>query len=261
MLPAVNKHVNRLQKVCEKMQIVRRQHHRMEIDLFAVIKLFWKKKIAIILSGLIAAAALWLAVVLFVSPKYSASITLYANNSNSTDGSTSISTGDISASVQLVDTYAAIILSDPVIDQVIEQNNLAISGKELLECISIGSVNDTEGCRVSVVYTSAEQAASIANAIAEIAPVKIADIVDGCSVKIVNYAKIPTEKASPSYKKACLLGGVLGIFISVIFVFVEALLDTHIKSESDLQAWDVPVLGLVPLPVPISPFGAPVSLI
>lgn len=228
------------------MQIVRRQHRKMEIDLFAVINLFWKEKIIIIFSSIIVALMFLGAVLLFVSPKYAASITLYANNSNSTDINTSISTGDISASVQLVDTYAAIILSDPVIDQVIEQNNLSITSKELLENITIASVNDTEVFRVTVEYVSAEQAASIANSIAEIAPTKIAEIVDGCSVKIVNNAKIPTEKASPSYKKVCILGAAFGFVMSIICIFLVALLDTRIKTESDLQNWDIPVLGVIP---------------
>ena len=228
------------------MKIVRKQQRKIEVDLFAVFHLLWKRKWAIIASGLISSIIVVLVTVLFVTPLYSASVTLYANNSNSSDINTSITSQDISASVQLVDTYAAIILSDPVLDQVIELNGLDISGQELLDCIEITSVNNTEVFKITVDYSSPDKAANIANSIASIAPIKIADIVEGCSVKIVSNAKVPTDTSFPSKKMALLIGMVIGVAISVLTIFITSLLDTRIKDESDLQEWDFPVLGVIP---------------
>lgn len=228
------------------MQIVRKQQRKIEVDLFAVIQLLWKRKWGIITSGLVSAILMLVVTVLFITPLYSASVTLYANNSSSSDINTSITSQDINASVQLVDTYAAIILSDPVLDQVIELNGLEITGQELLECIEITSVNNTEVFKITVEYSSPGMAANIANSIANIAPIKIADIVEGCSVKIVSNAKVPTDKSFPSNKMALVIGMVLGVVISILTVFITALLDTRIKSESDLQEWDYPVLGVIP---------------
>lgn len=228
------------------MQIVRKQQRKIEVDLFAVIQLLWKRKWVIMVSGLVSAIISLLAAVLFITPLYSASVTLYANNSNSSDINTSITSQDINASVQLVDTYAAIILSDPVLDQVIELNGLDTTGKELLDCIEITSVNNTEVFKITVDYSSPETAANIANSIATIAPIKIADIVEGCSVKIVSNAKVPTDKSFPSNKMALLIGLVFGVAISILTIFITALLDTRIKSESDLQEWNYPVLGVIP---------------
>lgn len=228
------------------MQIVRKQQKKIEVDLFAVIQLFWKNKWAILVSGIVSAMIVLTVTMLFVRPKYSANVTLYANNSNSSDINTSITAQDINASVQLVDTYAAIILSDPVLDQVIEKNDLGITGQELLDCIEIGSVNNTEVFKITVTYSSPEKAASIANSIADIAPVKIADIVEGCSVKVVSNAKIPANKSFPSNKMALLLGMMIGVVVSILIIFSRALLDTCIKSEADLHEWDYPVLGVIP---------------
>lgn len=228
------------------MQIVRKQQRKIEVDLFAVFQLLWKRKWTIVASGLISSIVIFLVTVLFVTPLYSASVTLYANNSNSSDINTSITSQDISASVQLVDTYAAIILSDPVLDQVIELNGLDISGQELLDCIEITSVNNTEVFKITVDYSSPDKAANIANSIASIAPIKIADIVEGCSVKIVSNAKVPTDKSFPNNKMALLIGMIIGVAISVLTIFITSLLDTRIKSESDLQEWEFPVLGVIP---------------
>ena len=228
------------------MQIIRRQQRQIEVDMFAVVRLMWAKKWQIILSGASVALLFLLFTLTFIKPLYTASVTLYANNSISTDISTSITTQDLSASVKLVDTYAAIILSDPVLDQVIQQNRLEISAKELVGSIKIKSVNETEVFRVNVKHSSPEMAASIANSIADIAPGKIGNIVDGCSVKIVNNAKVPVEKSYPSNRKAALLGFVIGLALSMGIYIIKALLDTRIKDELDLKEWDYPILGVIP---------------
>lgn len=228
------------------MQIVRKQQRKIEVDLFAVIQLLWKRKWLIFISGLVMACILLAVTALFIRPRYAASVTLYANNSNSADINTSITSQDINASVQLVDTYAAIILSDPVLDEVIANNGLEITGQELLECIEIASVNNTEVFKITVEYATPQKAANIANSIADIAPIKIADIVEGCSVKIVSNAKIPTEKSFPNLKLALVLGMVIGMMLGVLTVFIAALMDTRIKSEADLHDWDYPLLGIIP---------------
>lgn len=227
------------------MQIDNKQQTEKEIDLLAVMRLLWKRKWVILASALASTIIALLVTILFITPVYSANVTLYANNSSSS-GNTSITAQDISVSVHLVDTYAAIILSDPVLDQVIEINGLDTTSQELREQIKITSVNNTEVFRVDVDYSSPEAAANIANSIANLAPIKIADVVEGCSVKIVSNAKVPTQKSSPSMKKALLIGMVIGIAISALTIFIASVLDTRVKGESDLQGWNYPVLGVIP---------------
>ena len=228
------------------MQIIKKQERQVELDLMALAQLVWRKKWIIALTGLVFGAVALLWTIFFVKPLYTASITLYANNSNSTNNTTSITAGDINASVQLVDTYGAIILSDPVLDQVIRENQLDVSGGELMRHIRINSVNNTEVFKVTVEYYSPQMAANIANSIADVAPVKIGEIVDGCSVKIVSNAKTPSSKSSPSNSKAFVLGAAVGIFLSLAVVVIISRLDTRIKSEADLNGWNYPVLGVIP---------------
>ncbi len=228
------------------MQSMKKQRRKIEIDLFAVIALFWQKKLVIIASCLVGAVILFMATMLFVTPMYSAEVTMYANNSTSTDKNTSISSQDINASVQLVDTYAAIILSDPVLDQVVQMNGLTITGQSLMDHITISAVNNTEVFKVKVEYLTPEQAAALANTIADVAPAKIASIVDGCSVKVISGAKIPATKSSPDYKKVIAIGGVAGLVASMLFIFIYSLIDTRIKKESDFDAWEYPVIGVIP---------------
>ena len=91
------------------------------------------------------------------------------------------------------------------------------------------------------------EAEVIANSIAKILPDKIADIVDGSSVRIVDHAIVPSEKVSPNITKMTAIGCFVGVFIAATIIVVLTLLDTKIHDEEYLlQTYNLPVLAVVP---------------
>ena len=89
-------------------------------------------------------------------------------------------------------------------------------------------------------------AARIVNAITDVAPEQITGIVEGSSVKIVDYPKIPTKIDSPSYKRNALLGFIVGFLLSALYVLIMGLRDNTVKSLTDFEMWDFPVLSSIP---------------
>lgn len=228
------------------MQIVKRTDHDVEINLLGVLQLFWHRSWVIIFACLLGAAMVFAGLWLFVTPEYTASITLYVNNSASNDN-TSITQSDLSASAKLVDTYSAIISSSTVLEQVIQQAGLEnITAEDLDDMLSISAVNETEVFTVSISHEDPGAAALVANTIADVAPEQIADIVEGSSVKVIAYAKIPSEISSPSYLKLTIVGAVIGFVVSCAFILVRELVDSTLKSEADLEGFGLPVLCVMP---------------
>lgn len=228
------------------MQIVKRTEDDVEINLLGVVQLLWGKIWTILFCGLFCAVLVFGCLRAFVTPKYTAVVKMYVNNSDSSD-TTSITQSDLTASAKLVDTYAAIISSNTVLTQVLEEAGVdGISPGALESMISTASVNDTEVFVVSVEDSNPGRAALLANTIAEVAPVSIAEIVEGSSVKVVDTAEIPTEISSPHYKQLTLLGGGIGFLLSCIVILIRELMDTSVKSEADLDAFKVPVLCVMP---------------
>ena len=81
----------------------------------------------------------------------------------------------------------------------------------------------------------------------EILPNRIADIVDGSSVRVVHYAIVPSEKASPNITMFTAIGMLLGIAVSCIVVIVLLVRDTLIHNEDYLmETYDLPVLAVIP---------------
>ncbi len=169
--------------------------NRAVIHLDELLKLLLRHIVVIILSTLLLGGVGFSIARFAITPLYQSSIKMYVNNSVSS--STSITSSDLSAAQSLVDTYAVVLTSYPTISAVIEQTGVDYSYGQLCNMISTSSVNDTEVFSVTVTSSDPIEAAEIANAIAEIAPEQIMDVVIGSSVKVIEYARVPTQKAPP----------------------------------------------------------------
>lgn len=114
--------------------------------------------------------------------------------------------------------------------------------------IEASAVNSTEIFEVTVTSTDPEEAENIANTIAVMLPDKIAAIVDGSSVRIVDYAIVPSHRAAPSYTKNTAIGMVLGFVLSCAVVICMELFDETVRTEDYLtQTYpDIPLLAVVP---------------
>ncbi len=218
-----------------------------EIDLLKLFGAYLHRWWLIVLCGILIAAGTWFFSTRFITPMYRAGVTVYVNNSSSGERVESITSGNLSVSQQLVATYVNIIKSDTVLEKVIGAAHLNCSAEQLRKMMSTEQLAKTEMFRVYILHPEPEQAAYIANAIAEEAPAAIEDIVEGSSTKIIDRAKVPQVKYSPNIMKNTAIGGVIGVVLALIYLTLAYLLDVRIKGEEDLAAIaDYPVLGQIP---------------
>ena len=224
----------------------RQTEEYIEIDLMRLLRALWRHVVLIVLVTLLCGGA-GLGLAYGVIPtKYQASALLYVNNSSISVGSTSISLSDLSASQTLVDTYIAILETRLTLEEVLERLDLDYTYEKFLKMIEAEAVNHTEIFEVTVTSRDPEEAERIANTITAVLPDKIAQIVDGSSVRIVDYAVVPEKRHSPSFKVCTLVGALAGMLLSCGIVVVRELLDDQIRGEDDLSACGLPVLAAVP---------------
>lgn len=224
------------------------QKDEIEIDLLKLVKALWHRAWAIALAAVICASAAFSYAAFHITPMYQASALMYVNNSTVSLGSSfSISPGELAAAQSLVETYVVILKSRNTLNEVIERANLPYTYEQLNSMVSASAVNETEIFRVSVTNPDPRAAELIANTVADVLPEKIADIVDGSSVRVVDYAVVPRMSVSPNVTKYTAMGMLLGIFASCGIIVVLALMDTTISSEEYLlQNFDLPVLAVIP---------------
>lgn len=218
-----------------------------EIDLLRLAKALWHRAWAIVLAMILCGMAAFSYTYFLVTPLYRSSALMYVNNSSFTVGSTSVSLADLSASQTLVDTYIVILKTRLTLNEVIEQADLDCSYNTLRSMISAAPVDETEIFEITVTSPDPVQAERIANTIVKVLPEKISEIMDGSSVRTVDFAVLPTHSSSPNITKNVALGFIVGMILSCGIIVLLELLDEQIRDEEYLtQTYELPVLAAVP---------------
>ena len=222
-----------------------------EIDLQKLVQCYLRKWWLIGIGTILAAVIGYWFTSYFITPMYRASVTIYVNNIARGEQITYLSGSNLTAAQQLVNTYIQIIGSDTVLTKVADETGLGISPSGIRSLMSAQQVDDTELFKVFITHQDPERAASIANAIAQVAPGEIENFVVGSSTKIIDYAKVPVRPTSPNVSRNVILGGLVGCVLAVVFLTIAFLLDVRINDEEDLTIiFDLPVLAQIPAFVP-----------
>ena len=226
------------------------QTDEIEIDLLELTGVLLKKAKFIIAITLLTAALAFMITFVFITPQYTATAMMYVNNSSISIGSTSvsISSGELTAAQSLVDTYIVILKSRTTLEDIIRSNNLPYDYDELYEMIESEAVNSTEIFSIDVTSPDPREAEQIANYITQVLPDRIASIVDGSDVRIVDYAVVPSERTSPSFTLNTVIGALAGFVVAVVIVILRYMLDDQIHAEDYLtQTYpEIPLLAVVP---------------
>jgi len=229
-------------KVTEKNDIV-------EIDLkqiwYAIIGKIW----ILFITAIIGAIVFLTGTEFLITPEYKAYAQFYVNNNSFSlgEGSFSLTSQDIMASKSLVETYIVILKSRSCLNDVIDYSGVDHSYGEVRSMITAYAVNKTEVFEVAVTNVNPDEAEKIANAIAYILPKKIANIVEGTSANIVDYAVRPSSPSSPNVAKNTLIGFIVGFGITALIIVVRTIFDTTIREEEDiLNNCEHPILASVP---------------
>lgn len=217
-----------------------------EIDLRSLINMFFTRIKLIALIVAIFGVSFFLFSKFAITPLYTTNFTMYVN-SNKTVVSENISINEMNTATMLVNVYVEMIKSDNILSEVAQQTNLGYTAKDIKAMIGATAVNETPIMQVNVTNPNPAYAIMIANAIADIAPEKITEFMDGSSVKIIDRPKLPEYPSSPNVTKNTAIGLVLGFIVSCGLILLMEILDTRIKSEEELtKLLDIPVIGVIP---------------
>ncbi len=225
------------------------ENDEIEIDLLHLVKVLWKKAWIIILCSILLGAITFSYAFYFVTPQYESKAMMYVNNSSISFGGTSlsISSGELSAAKSLLQIYIIILESRTTLETVIDIADLEYTYEELEKMVEATSVNGSEVFQIVATSEDPAEAELIVDTIVDVLPNRIAEIVDGSNVRLVDSAILPTERSSPSYTKFALIGLLLGFVGSCGVIVVIDLLDTTIRDDDYLfQRYNIPVLAVVP---------------
>jgi capsular polysaccharide biosynthesis protein len=222
-----------------------------EIDLMQIMGALLRQVWWIILAAVVMGAAFFGYATHFITPLYQSEALMYVNNSsyalNPNNPTFAISSSELTAAQSLVETYIVILKTKTTMNDVIREAELDYSVKELMSMISASAVNDTEVFSVKVTSPDPEEARLIADTIANVLPGKIAAVVDGSSVRQVDYVSMSGEKTSPNITRYTAIGILIGALIAGGIIVLHELMNTQVRSEDYLiQTYELPILAVIP---------------
>ena len=214
----------------------------MEIDLIELLYHFLSKWYWLLAGLLIGAVAAGAYTYYRITPKFTATAKLYMV-SNSSD--TIVDLSDFNIGNSLSSDYRELIRVRPVLEEVIEEEELPYTYEQLRNMITISTINDTRILQISATSTSPNEAMTIANALADKATEEIPVLMDTTKPNIAERAIVPTQKSSPSMQRNTLFGGLIGFLIVAAILTVFFLMDDTMSTAEDVQK----KLGIMPLTI------------
>lgn len=214
-----------------------------EIDLMELFLAF-KRRIWLIL----AAAVLGMGVAgafskLALTPQYRSTAMLYILSKETT----LTSLADLQIGSQLTQDYKVIVVSRPVLEEVIEKLNLELDYKQLAAKLEITNPKDTRILSITAQDADPKMAKIIVDEVANTASSYIGDIMEMVPPKMIEDGAIPTHKSSPSNTKNALMGGIAAAMIVCGLIALEVIMNDTVTTEDDVTKYlGLSVLASVP---------------
>ena len=229
-------------------QIVQRPGAEDEIDLVELFYLLWGHAWQIILCLILGAGLALGYTKLLVTPLYQATSSIYIVSASN---NSVVNLTDLQIGAQLTADYQELILSRPLLEDVIENLELTngegepMSTAALSRMITITNTDDTRILKVTVTSPDPQESADIANELIDQACIYLPQIMETEEPNLVEEAIPPTAKSSPSTAKNVMLGGLLGACLACGVLVVRYLMNDTFVTPDDV----VKYLGVQPLAV------------
>ena len=223
-----------------------KEQNTMEIDVFHLFKILWKRKILIALVAIVAGALAFAYSAFIVKPEFTSTTRIYVVNRNQGD-KPGLTNQDLQAGSYLVKDYREIILSQDVLEKVTSDLKLDLSPKALASKIKVTVPVDTRIVSISVNDRVPEEASRIANSLREVAAEKIISITRVSDVTTLEEARPAAAPSSPNIRRNTIIGLLGGTVFTVIAVLIVELVDTRVKRPEDIEdVMQIALLGVVP---------------
>lgn len=218
----------------------------MEIDVFHLLKILWKRKLLIVLVAFVTGAVSFAYSSFIVKPEFTSTTRIYVVNRNQGD-KPGLTNQDLQAGSYLVKDYREIILSQDVLEKVATDLKLELPPKDLAIKIKVTVPVDTRIVSISVTDRAPEEASRIANSLREVAAQKIISVTRVSDVTTLEEARPATSPSSPNIRRNTMVGFLAGAVVMVVTVLLVELLDTRVKRPEDIEdVMQIALLGVVP---------------
>ena len=216
----------------------------MEFSLKEILEILVKRFVLISICTFVGILIFFINSKFIVKPTYAASVQMYVNSNETT---ISADLNELNYAQKVVTTYINFLQTKVFYKQVLDESKLNYTLTQLKDMTNIKAVNSTEIFEISVTATNASDAYILVQAVQEVAPVLIKSIKDTAQISVVDPPALPTSPSSPNILMNTLVGGMIGVVLSIVASLLLELFDQNVKNQDDLsKRYQLPILGAIP---------------
>ena len=203
-----------------------------EIDLLDLLMYFQTKIVIIIAAFIIGALVAGLVTKFLITPKYTATSTMYMVSSSS---DSVVDLTDLNIGTTISADYVELSKTRPIVEGVARDLDLDYTYEQMLGMISLTVVTNTRIIKISVTSADKYEAQQIANALAVKAETELPRLMDAPKPNIAERAIVPERKSSPSMTKNTLIGALAAMLLVLAVLTVLYLMDDTVKTADDVE--------------------------
>ena len=209
-----------------------------------VLNVLWKGKYLIIIFSVVAAIFGYIYNKNFTKPVYTSTSSIILSVTNQSeeevldDDERTISSGEISLSEQLMNTYVQIIKSESVMNKVIENLNLNMKPGQLVKSINVVSESKSTVLKISVSSENPQQAVDIVNEIEKVFFERIYELYNIKSAKVLDEPALEKTPSNIKPKKYAIIGFLAG-FVGAAAILLVREFFNDVDMELTLYKYNV----------------------
>ena len=221
-----------------------RTEEETEIDLIDLAWALLDKIHYIVLCFLIGAVIMNAYSYFLVRPTYKSTAKMYVVSASK---NSVVDLDALNIGTSLTADYEQLMLSYPVLEQVINKLNLDMDSDTLAKMITLENPTDTRILNINVVSTDPKNARDIANTLMEVSVDYLPKTMSTNAPNVAQKAKLADHKDGPSYTKYTMIGALAGAFLYCMYLVVKYLMDDTIHTADDMEKYfDIVPLAVIP---------------
>ena len=221
-----------------------RAEEETEIDLIDLAWALLDKIHYIVLCFLIVAVIMNAYSYFLVRPTYKSTAKMYVVSASK---NSVVDLDALNIGTSLTADYEQLMLSYPVLEQVINKLNLDMDSDTLAKMITLENPTDTRILNINVVSTDPKNARDIANTLMDVSVDYLPKTMSTNAPNVAQKAKLADHKDGPSYTKYTMIGALAGAFLYCMYLVVKYLMDDTIHTADDMEKYfDIVPLAVIP---------------
>ncbi len=218
------------------------QDKRTQIDLVDLFGFYMSVLPLLIGVVLIGALIAGLITQFLIPNKYTATSRMYMVSASS---DSVVSLADLNLGTSLSNDYVELMMTRPVMEDVIEKLGLNYNYKQLVRMVKLSAVPNTRIVKIAATSKDPWEAMDIANQVARSAKIQLPKVMEAPIPSIAEMAVLPTTRSSPSLAKNVIIGALIMLSLTIVILTVIYRMDDTIKTSEDLEK----AFGFIPLSV------------